>query len=229
MIVDQHQPVVEKYYGAGKMTSVLEYLLRESDHAVKDLIEGWEEERAMKRKVSPSNECQVLAERRLVQLSDTSNPHSSISSSLAVRRQAMPVSASDENEVDPREIDKILTEAAGMGGRWSLFRKFIYDRLKVVLIFQASLKSMLITVYYIQDDSSDLGDDEVNADTTNASGVPIAPQLGSARHIRTANHSSDGPHVIETCAARQVFEDMLTKYYIPLEVWYTRTIVDKAS
>ncbi|KAI0933704.1 hypothetical protein AcW1_005462 [Taiwanofungus camphoratus] len=191
MIVDQHQPVVEKYYGAGKMTSVLEYLLRESDHAVKDLIEGWEEERAMKRK-----------------LSDTSNLHSSISSSLAVRRQAMPVSASDENEVDPREIDKILTEAAGMGGRWSLFRKFIYDRLK--------------------DDSSDLGDDEVNADTTNASGVPIAPQLGSARHIRTTNHSSDGPHVIETCAARQVFEDMLTKYYIPLEVWYTRTIVDKA-
>lgn len=51
MIVDQHQPVVEKYYGVGKMTSVLQRLLQESDRVSKDLIEGWEEERSMKRKV----------------------------------------------------------------------------------------------------------------------------------------------------------------------------------
>ena len=51
MIVDQHQPVVEKYYGPGKMASVLQRLLQESDKVVKDLIEGWEEERQMKRKV----------------------------------------------------------------------------------------------------------------------------------------------------------------------------------
>lgn len=52
MIVDQHQPVVERYYGPGKMTSVLKRLLQESDRVTKDLIEGWEEERSMKRKVS---------------------------------------------------------------------------------------------------------------------------------------------------------------------------------
>lgn len=51
MIVDQHQPVVEKYYGSGKMAGVLARLLQESDRVVKDLLEGWEEERAMKRKV----------------------------------------------------------------------------------------------------------------------------------------------------------------------------------
>lgn len=52
MIVDQHQPVVEKYYGPGKMASVLQRLLQESDRVVKDLIEGWEEERSMERKVT---------------------------------------------------------------------------------------------------------------------------------------------------------------------------------
>lgn len=52
MIVDQHQPVVEKYYGPGKMTSVVERLLEESDRVTKSLVEGWEEERAMRRKVS---------------------------------------------------------------------------------------------------------------------------------------------------------------------------------
>lgn len=52
MIVDQHQPVVEKYYGTGKMKNVVARLLDECDRVTKSLLEGWEEERAMKRKVS---------------------------------------------------------------------------------------------------------------------------------------------------------------------------------
>lgn len=50
MIVDQHQPVVEKYYGPGKMSRVIERLLEECDRVVRTIIEGWEEERSMKRK-----------------------------------------------------------------------------------------------------------------------------------------------------------------------------------
>jgi hypothetical protein len=52
MIVDQHQPVVEKYYGPGKMKSVVKRLLQECDRVVKGLLDGWEEERTMKRKVT---------------------------------------------------------------------------------------------------------------------------------------------------------------------------------
>ncbi len=51
MIVDQHQPVVESYYGTGKMACVIARLLQECDRVCKGLIEGWEEERTMKRKV----------------------------------------------------------------------------------------------------------------------------------------------------------------------------------
>lgn len=51
MIVDQHQPVVEKYYGPGKMLIVVRRLLQECDRVVSSLIDQWEEERAMKRKV----------------------------------------------------------------------------------------------------------------------------------------------------------------------------------
>jgi hypothetical protein len=51
VIVDQHQPVVESYYGTGKMANVIARLLRECDRVCKGLIDGWEEERAMKRKV----------------------------------------------------------------------------------------------------------------------------------------------------------------------------------
>lgn len=37
----------------------------------------------------------------------------------------------DENAIDPREIDKVLSEVAGMIGRWNLFRKFIMEALTV--------------------------------------------------------------------------------------------------
>lgn len=51
LIVDQHQPVVEKYYGPRKMLSVVERLLGECDRVVSGLVESWEEERQMQRKV----------------------------------------------------------------------------------------------------------------------------------------------------------------------------------
>ena len=37
----------------------------------------------------------------------------------------------EEDNVDAREVDKVLTEVSSMAGRWSLFRKFLYERLKV--------------------------------------------------------------------------------------------------
>lgn len=51
MIVDQHQPVVEKYYGPGKMKRVVRRLLEESDRVSKSLKDRWEEDRSMQRKV----------------------------------------------------------------------------------------------------------------------------------------------------------------------------------
>ena len=51
MIVDQHQPVVEKYYGRGKMKSVVNRLLEECDRVTNTLKDGWEEDRFMQRKV----------------------------------------------------------------------------------------------------------------------------------------------------------------------------------
>jgi len=113
MIVDQHQPVVEGYYGTGKMASVIARLLQECDRVCNGLIEGWEEERAMKHKVDKHNV----------------NFQSAAASPTAPRRQTTaPLS---EDDVNPRDVDKVISEAAGMAGRWNLFRRFLLDRLKV--------------------------------------------------------------------------------------------------
>lgn len=50
-IIDQHQPVIDKYYGSGRMETVVGRLVGESDRVVQNLVEGWEEERRVGRLV----------------------------------------------------------------------------------------------------------------------------------------------------------------------------------
>ena len=61
MIIDQHQPVVESYYGTGKTASVIARLLQEGDRVCKGLIEGWEEEWAMKRKAGANADSSIVS------------------------------------------------------------------------------------------------------------------------------------------------------------------------
>ena len=39
----------------------------------------------------------------------------------------------------------------------------------------------------------------------------------------------DGVQVLEKSRASQLFEDMLTTYYTPMEVWYARSVIDKVK
>ncbi|GLB35270.1 putative COG4 transport protein [Lyophyllum shimeji] len=175
MIVDQHQPVVEKYYGLGKMHSVVKRLLSECDRVVKGIIEGWEEERAMQRKL----------------LDITNNPPIPIFS--ATKRP--PVSTNpDEAAVDPREIDKVLSELAGMIGRWNLFTKFLVEALS--------------------DDNLSVNPNALNSEATDS----------SAGDTSVAQHTA----YIDSTESCRLFDWLIHTYYIPLEVWYTRSSIDRA-
>ncbi|EIW60719.1 COG4-domain-containing protein [Trametes versicolor FP-101664 SS1] len=184
LIVDQHQPVVEKYYGVGKMGLVLERLLQEADRVVKDLVEGWEEERSMKRKLSDISSTPLSAGIR---------PNTAID-------------LVDEDLVDAREIDKVLTEAASMSGRWGLFRKFMHDRL----------------TEDIEDDEDD-GDEDTTHARTNLTNPSRPPSNSGGEDTIPA-----GFQVVEDSQACKTIENMLTTYYTPLEVWYTRCAIEKA-
>ncbi|KAI6167137.1 COG4-domain-containing protein [Pisolithus thermaeus] len=109
-IVDQHQPVVEKYYGRGKMQSVVERLLEECDRVVRNTLSNWREDRAIGKKLSAIG--------------------SSPFSLNTLRKQHSSNTANEDDSPNPREIDKVLSEIAGMCGRWSLFRKFLVEQLQ---------------------------------------------------------------------------------------------------
>ncbi|TFK42862.1 COG4 transport protein-domain-containing protein [Crucibulum laeve] len=174
IIVDQHQPVVAKYYGPGRMQNVLKRLLDECDRVANGLIEGWEEDRDIKRKLSEiSNSPPVPL------FSNNRKQHSS---------------RPEESNIEPREIDKILVEIAGMVGRWSLFKKFLSTTLR--------------------NDYSEIKDHEANQ------------PLSIIQNVNTLAHSQD--HILDAATCNITFNSLLTKHYIPFELWYVRTIIDKA-
>jgi conserved oligomeric Golgi complex subunit 4 len=52
------------------------------------------------------------------------------SSSPTVGRRTTTLGSPPEDDVNPRDIDKVISEVAGMAGRWNLFKRFLSDRLK---------------------------------------------------------------------------------------------------
>ncbi|KAL9714885.1 Golgi transport complex subunit 4 [Leucoagaricus gongylophorus] len=172
MIVDQHQPVVEKYYGPGRMKNVIIKLLGECDRVTKSLLEGWEEERSIKRKAYIHN-----------------NPPIPMFASNGRRQQ--PPQASEEAVMDPREIDKVLSEIAGMLGRWNMFKRFLLD-----------------------------SSSEPSTEDENLENAPL-------------ELSTDGSPVppldLEATDSQKLFNEIIFTYFIPFEIWYTRTTVDKAN
>ena len=123
---------MDKYYGAGKTYSVVTRLIQECDRVVKSTLESFEEERAMQRKVSCLKFNKQTTPLMLVfKLSDTGAPNLralSASPALGLRPQLIV----DEDIVDVKQIDKVLSELAAISGRWNLFRKFLFDRLSVM-------------------------------------------------------------------------------------------------
>ncbi|ELU36392.1 COG4 transport domain-containing protein [Rhizoctonia solani AG-1 IA] len=130
-LIDQHQPIVEKYYGLGNMHTVVARLLRECDRVVNGLYDGWEEERDISRKVSPlhTTSHSLAHPHGVWKLSDA---RTATFQTLVPAARAKPgqLSAIDDSGPDPREIDRVLGELATMAGRWALFRRFLVDRLE---------------------------------------------------------------------------------------------------
>ncbi|KAF8633700.1 hypothetical protein AX17_004358 [Amanita inopinata Kibby_2008] len=118
LVVDQHQPIVDKYYGRGKMRLVVKHLLDECDTLVESLLNSWGEERSLQLKLS--------------EISDLSS-----TSMMQSKRLHL------EAAVDLREINKVIAEMASMVSRWNLFELFIADSLNVTAEEERTLDLIL--------------------------------------------------------------------------------------
>ncbi|CAG8540538.1 13245_t:CDS:10 [Ambispora gerdemannii] len=121
VIIDQHHPVVETHYGAGKMIRVLERLQEECDKQSRIILNTFGDEKQLMRKVADIRSYNNTPRRVIVP------PHRTGGQS----REITPGQSRDiENMPDTREIDALLTELAMISQRAHLYFRFMESRVK---------------------------------------------------------------------------------------------------
>ncbi|KAF9138445.1 Golgi transport complex subunit 4 [Linnemannia schmuckeri] len=124
VIIDQHQPVIEKFYGPGKMLRVIQRLQEESDIRSKKILEAFEEEREIARKVA---EIKAFREPKRTTLQSSGTIRSLTpqpGSSNMQQSSAIP------DVIDPRELDINLNEMVLISQRAHLYNRFLESRAK---------------------------------------------------------------------------------------------------
>ncbi len=139
-IIDGHGGLVERHHGIGKMVKVIERLQLEADVQGGIILETWGEERNIDRKLTDikSYAFSFLVQSFLpVPKGSTGTPRSN---SPASRDVAASRNSEDEG-VDMKEVDGILSETAVMLGRWSLYTRFLATKCRVKNLTRSSYSS----------------------------------------------------------------------------------------
>lgn len=124
-IVEGHGPLVERHYGPGKMSRVIERLQVEADVQGGILLDTWSDERRVDRKLM---DIKSYAFTFLVQSFFPPQRSGTPRSNSPAIRDAV---GSEDEGVDMKEVDGLLNEVGVMLGRWSLYSRFMADRYNV--------------------------------------------------------------------------------------------------
>ncbi|KAK9479895.1 COG4 transport protein-domain-containing protein [Lipomyces japonicus] len=116
-IVDQHSPIVERYYGGGKMQRVIERIQLEADTQGGIIIDTYFDDRNISRRLS---DIKSYAFSFLVQ----SFMPTGLGMGMGIRAPS-PAVNTDAGGISVQEIDTLLNESSLIIGRWSLYCKFL--------------------------------------------------------------------------------------------------------
>ena len=142
-IVDHHGGLVEQHYGAGRMVKVIERLQIEADVQGGIIIDTWSDERSVDRKLTDmrSYAFTFLVQSFLpTQLPRNGTPRSG---SPASRNTGIDAQAREEEGMDMKDIDGLLSEIAMMLGRWSLYSRFIATKCKVYSRYFPKIRALI--------------------------------------------------------------------------------------
>jgi hypothetical protein len=128
-IVEGHGGLVERHYGAGRMVKVIERLQIEADVQGGIVLDTWSDERNVDRRLTDVKSYpfsflvqSFLPAQRSSGISRTNSP--AVGGGTDGR-------LSEDEGVDMKEVDGLLSEMAIMLGRWSLYSRFLGGKCRV--------------------------------------------------------------------------------------------------
>jgi hypothetical protein len=137
LIVEGHAPLVERHYGQGSMAKVIERLQAEADTQGGIVLDAWADERSLARKI---NDVKSYAFSFLVQSFLPAQKSSTARSSSPASSRA-----SEDESVNMKEIDALLTETAMMLSRWALYTRFVATKIHVSFAVSTASNFDLLT------------------------------------------------------------------------------------
>ena len=130
-IVEHHGGLVERHYGAGRMVKVIERLQLEADVQGGIILDTWSEERSVDRKLTDIRSYAFTFLVRSFLPSQPAKNSTPRALSPAKKGLGQGCHVREDEGVDMKEIDGILSEIAIMLERWSLYSKFIAAKCRV--------------------------------------------------------------------------------------------------
>lgn len=129
-IVEGHGGLVERHYGRGKMVKVVERLQVEADVQGGIVLDTWGDERNVDRRLTDVKSypfsflvSSFLPQHRGAMGGTPRTGSPAVDGSVNGR-------ASEDEGVDMKEVDALLSESAVMLGRWSLYTRFLAGKCK---------------------------------------------------------------------------------------------------
>lgn len=228
LIIDQHQPVVEKYYGSGRMVRVLQRLQSEADRTVRSLVEAWEEERRVGRLIADARKTPFTYLKDPLRGTAPSNAPSAVNALSALSHaqqsaigaaatsllatyaggghktssaQAAPSTTPAAEEAEPEGPDlRDVDRALGE---------------MVALSGRWALYRRFVWNRLVDEDEAEEAEED-------------ADEQDAVRRNESRGEASNVLSTLDTSDSQRAVEHMLRTYYEPLEAWYLRVSVEKA-
>lgn len=246
LLIDTHQPVVDRHYGEGNfIVGVMPGLQEECDRIGTRIIDSWLEKAAVMRRLEEARNFTFHFLANLGSASSSSGQGSSkgpaakpslttskfglpgrASTPLSATRPGTPSIPDEPQPPDGRDVDRLLNELAAIAARWATYTKFLSGRLFTDPEDVAQSEG---------DPLADIDEDDAGLKDFRRSSVDSSIYDSVSKAELPA---SDGRDKTETSiAANKILNDsllgrkvgeLLEDIYCPLERWYLRSSLEKA-
>lgn len=126
-VIEVNQPIIENYYGNGRLIQMFIILQNECDQEIKKLIQEFRKHRQIQRRTTQIND--------YIKLITSSGNSGSVGQQSVIGHFRKTSGGGSTDRLNPKDIDYLIDEITVMHSRAELYVKFMRRRISVIILF----------------------------------------------------------------------------------------------